>query len=389
MSLSYILSFFHSQLFITPPIPQTSFQGQTVIVTGSNTGLGLDAARHITRLGAQKVILAVRNTAKGEAAKRSIETSLPSSKTIIEVWALDLTSYESVKQFSERAKGLERLDVLLENAGLMVPDFRVAEEDELTVTTNVTSTFLLGFLLLEKMRETGVRFNVVPRMVVVASDLHFIVKNLGKGEGAIFEGLNRKEGADMRKRYAVTKLMEILIVRELATRIDQSTKPKVIVNCLTPGACHSDFDREISGIDWLIFKVGKFLFARTTEVGSRTLVAAAGAGEESHGKYMADSKVSQDILPCGLRARNLGPALSQSKRRGTQVPLEQIIGHGDVMQMETAKERHNGRPMDVMATPMEPLGYADKGPLGSWLGPWPERIGMMASDDEVSLSLLK
>ncbi|KAL8771591.1 MAG: hypothetical protein Q9209_003034 [Squamulea sp. 1 TL-2023] len=323
MSLSYILSFLHSQLFITPPIPQTSFQGQTVIVTGSNTGLGLDAARHIARLNPQKLILAVRNTAKGEAAKLSIEASLANSKTIIEVWSLDLTSYESVRQFAERAKGLERLDVLLENAGLMVQDFRTAEEDELTVTTNVTSTFLLGVMLLEKMRETGVRFNVVPRMVVVASDLHFTVKGLpGGGKGGqegIFEGLNKREDADMRKRYvilrkdvvvfsgssglwklirsgdryAVTKLMEILIVRELATRIDQSTKPKVIVNCLTPGACHSDFDREMSGIDLLIFKVGKFLFARTTEVGSRTLVAAAGAGEESHGKYMADSKVSQ------------------------------------------------------------------------------------------------
>ena len=94
-------------------------------------------------------------------------------------------------------------------------------------------------------------------------------------------------------RYAVTKLMEILVVRELADRIDQSTKPKVIVNCLTPGACHSDFDRNMKGFDAFIFIVVKALLARTTEVGSRTLVAAAAAGQESHGKYMADSKVSQ------------------------------------------------------------------------------------------------
>ena len=87
--------------------------------------------------------------------------------------------------------------------------------------------------------------------------------------------------------------MEVLLVRELASRIDQSTKPKVIVNCLTPGACYSDFDRELTGIDLLIFAIIKFFIARTTEVGSRTLVAAAGAGEESHGKYMADSRVSQ------------------------------------------------------------------------------------------------
>ncbi|KAL8780690.1 MAG: hypothetical protein Q9194_000793 [Teloschistes cf. exilis] len=88
--------------------------------------------------------------------------------------------------------------------------------------------------------------------------------------------------------------MEVFIVRELARRINQSTEPKVIVNCLTPGACHSDFAREMSGIGTYAFKAAAFVVARSTEVGSRTLVAAAGAGEESHGEYMADSIVSND-----------------------------------------------------------------------------------------------
>ncbi|KAL8672595.1 MAG: hypothetical protein Q9168_002938 [Polycauliona sp. 1 TL-2023] len=295
MSLSYILGFLYSQFFVTPPIPHTSFYNQTVIVTGSNTGLGLDAARHITRLGATKVILAVRNTEKGRGAQQSIlESTGRTEGGVIEVWSLDLTSYESVKQFAERAMGLERVDVLLSNAGVMDKEFKMAEEDEMAVTTNVTSTFLLAMLLLPKMRETGQRFNVVPRSVIVASDLHFTVElEERKGEGKkIFEKLNEKEGANMNSRYAVTKLMEILIVRELAARIDQSTKPKVIVNCLTPGFCHSEFSRNSKGMDLLIFKASKFLLARTTEVGSRTLVAAAGAREESHGKYMADSKIS-------------------------------------------------------------------------------------------------
>ncbi|KAL9588137.1 MAG: hypothetical protein Q9203_003044 [Teloschistes exilis] len=86
--------------------------------------------------------------------------------------------------------------------------------------------------------------------------------------------------------------MEVFIVRELARRINQSTEPKVIVNCLTPGACHSDFAREMSGIGTYAFKAAAFVVARSTEVGSRTLVAAAGAGEESHGEYMADGIVS-------------------------------------------------------------------------------------------------
>lgn len=94
------------------------------------------------------------------------------------------------------------------------------------------------------------------------------------------------------RRYAVTKLLEILVVRELASISTLSEKPRVIINCLTPGGCHSDFGREWGG--WLkaaAMWVAKLLVARTTEVGSRTLVAAAEAGEESHGEYMANARV--------------------------------------------------------------------------------------------------
>ena len=150
MSLSYILNFLYSQLLVSLPYPKKEFTGQTIIVTGSNTGLGLEAARHLTRLNAGKVILAVRNIDKGEAAKTSIEEST-NRPGVVEVWQLDLSSYESVKQFARKADDLERLDVLLENAGIMTTKFSMAEKDESNVTINVVSTFLLGLLLLPKL----------------------------------------------------------------------------------------------------------------------------------------------------------------------------------------------------------------------------------------------
>ncbi|ERF74162.1 hypothetical protein EPUS_09246 [Endocarpon pusillum Z07020] len=67
------LSLLYSQFFVKLPIPIHSFSGQTIIVTGSNTGLGREAANHIVRLGVSKVILAVRKIRKGEDAKRYIE----------------------------------------------------------------------------------------------------------------------------------------------------------------------------------------------------------------------------------------------------------------------------------------------------------------------------
>ncbi len=72
-----------------------------------------------------------------------------------------------------------------------------------------------------------------------------------------------------------------------------SGKPKVILNTLTPGFCRSDLMRHASFPLNVLGQVGKLLLARTTEVGSRTLLAAAVAGDESHGKYMADCKVTE------------------------------------------------------------------------------------------------
>lgn len=199
MSLSYIFGFLRSQFFVTPPIPKTQFHGQVVIVSGSNTGLGLSAARHITRLGASRVILAVRNIEKGEAAKASIEEST-GRKGVAEVWQVDLTSYKSVQAFAEKAQELPRLDVLLANAGLMNNKWRMAEKDELSVTTNVVSTFLMGLLMLPKLQETATRFNVRPRMVVVASDLHFTTNLEERKAESIFDELRDEKTADMPKR---------------------------------------------------------------------------------------------------------------------------------------------------------------------------------------------
>lgn len=127
------LAFLYNQLLAKPHLPQSDHSGQTVIVTGSNSGIGLEAARHFTRLNAHKLILAVRNIEKGEKAKQSIEETTQRSG-VIEVWQLDLTSYESVQQFAARAQGLERIDVVVENAGIATGIFRLAEDNEATIS---------------------------------------------------------------------------------------------------------------------------------------------------------------------------------------------------------------------------------------------------------------
>jgi len=200
VQLSYALPFLYSQLFVKPAYPTMSFAGQTIIVTGSNVGLGFEAAQHIVRLEADKVILAVRNLEKGEVARKSIDASTQ-RPGVAEVWHLDMASYESIREFVRRAKGLPRLDALLANAGIMTATFRAAERDEETLTVNVVSTFLLALLLLPKLRETAVKFNVLPRLAVVSSEVHFWAAFKEKKADEIFKALNDKERTDMMDRY--------------------------------------------------------------------------------------------------------------------------------------------------------------------------------------------
>ena len=94
-------------------------------------------------------------------------------------------------------------------------------------------------------------------------------------------------------KYNTSKLLEILTIRELAPAMTASGKPKVILNTLTPGFCYSELMRHAVFPLNLLAWVGKRLIGRSTEMGSRTLVSAASAGEESHGKYMTDCLVRE------------------------------------------------------------------------------------------------
>ena len=284
--LSTFVSFLYSQFFVTPPLPTTSFANQTVIVTGSNVGLGLEAARHIVRLNATRVILAVRSTSKGEAAKSSIEAST-GRKGVVEVWSLDLGSYDSVKAFAAKANTLDRLDAVIENAGIATGIYKTTEGEESTIVTNVISTFLLALLILPKLRETAQDHNTLPHLVIVASEVHAFTSFPEKSAPNIFAKLSDEKTADMSDRYNVSKMLDVLGTRALAERTSNAKIP-VVINTLNPGFCHSELARE-TGLGMKIFK---FLLARTTEVGSRTLVHAAMAGRETHGQYLSDCKIT-------------------------------------------------------------------------------------------------
>lgn len=297
--MSPILHILHSQLFVSLPYPNFDFSNQTCIVTGSNSGIGLEAAKHLVRLNAARVILAVRNVTRGEEAKEWIETET-GRKDVVEVWHLDLSSYESVKQFAHHASNnLDRLDCLLENAGTGSFTYQTAEDNESTITINVVSTFLLAILMLPLLRKTAKIFNTQPRLSFVVSDVHAMANFPERNNPNIFASLNAdRSSAALRRRYAVSKLLEVLLTRELASRVsqfcsDNGSQHDIIVNCVNPGFCKTNLGDKGPWIGRILRSILAMFLARTAEEGSRTLVFAAAASTDTHGKYLSDCRIEK------------------------------------------------------------------------------------------------
>ncbi|KAF2093615.1 short-chain dehydrogenase/reductase-like protein [Rhizodiscina lignyota] len=282
----------YNQLFVSLPEPKFDLAGQTAIVTGSNTGLGFEAARHLVRLNAETVILAVRNIEKGEHAKQRIEESTK-KEGVVEVWELDLSSYESVKSFVRKCnQNLQRLDCVIGNAAIGPGLYKTFEDNEAALTVNIVSTFLLNTLLLPLCRKTSRLFNVQPRLTFIVSEVHGMARLPERQQPDIFAALNAdKSSSGMRRRYGVTKLLGVLLTKELAARMGKPDNQGVIVNCANPGFCVSDLGRDAPAVYRPLMVLLNLILARTTEMGSRAHVFAAAGSAETHGQYMSNGRV--------------------------------------------------------------------------------------------------
>ncbi|KAK3686153.1 short-chain dehydrogenase [Podospora appendiculata] len=307
MSLTSVLTFLYSQLFVSLPYPKTSYAGKTIIVTGANVGLGKEAARHYARLGASKLILAVRSLDKGATAKHDIETSLPLNSCkpgTIEVWHLDMADYDSVLAFAARAATtLDRLDIVIANAGVAATTFRLtARGDEESLAVNVIGTFLLAAALMPTLKSTASKHaGTLPVFSVISSEMYAYAAatftHVSFPDGAILSTLSDKTAnansspAAFQGRYPLTKLLEVYGVRALAEAHPAPPYP-VVVNYVNPGLCKTELGREVMAWPFILMRMA---LGRTAEQGSRTLVHAGDQGVESHGRYLSDCRVQEPV----------------------------------------------------------------------------------------------
>jgi NAD(P)-dependent dehydrogenase (short-subunit alcohol dehydrogenase family) len=227
-----------------PRDPTTSFAGKNVIVTGANTGIGFETAVKYSALGASKVILGVRSVQKGQTAKSKIEERTQRTGTV-EVWELDMGSYDSIKKFAARASGeLGHLDVVVLNAGVTVPEYHQSQYAwEETLQVNTLSTSLLALLLVPKLR--GLKSATsAPILEIVGSERHQTASIPASHRAAILKSFNTEATYNVHVNYDISKLLVMYTVRTLAKMTAKNTgEPEVIITACCPGATKSDLAR--------------------------------------------------------------------------------------------------------------------------------------------------
>ncbi|KAJ5606585.1 hypothetical protein N7510_009366 [Penicillium lagena] len=283
--------FFKSQFRAKPTWPpeSTSLIGKVAIVTGANQGLGFEASDQLLSLGLARLIIAIRSVAKGEAAADILRAKYP--KTIIDVFQLDMSSYDSIQAFVAQVEQLERLDIAILNAGVRKMTFEPVPGTghEETIQVNYISTTLLCVLLLPVLKSKSAEGP--GRISIISSGLAFQAKFRSRTATPILSSFDDPIFFDVLDRYSTSKLLGMMFLRKLA---DYVSADDVVVNLVDPGFVKdTSLTRDLSLVGSALMTVWKHIAARSLRVGASTYIdGVVLKGKESHGCYIMSWKIS-------------------------------------------------------------------------------------------------
>jgi NAD(P)-dependent dehydrogenase (short-subunit alcohol dehydrogenase family) len=219
-----------------PKLLEKDLTNQVIIVTGANSGCGLETARQLGQQGAT-VILACRSVERGEAAAKKVQGGV--------FMALDLASLESVRNFvkSFEEKSYNRLDALINNAGIMACPFAKTKDNfEMQIGCNHLGHFLLTHLLTPLLLKTA-DTKGEPSRVVILSSCSATAMNIGSQKTMAyidFDDLNwETRPYDENMAYQQSKLANYLHALEASRRYPAD---KLIVTSVHPGWVQSNLD---------------------------------------------------------------------------------------------------------------------------------------------------
>lgn len=262
--------------------------GRTFLVTGANTGIGFEAAAVLARAGG-RVLLGCRDLGRAHDAADRIRRRIDGAD--LDVVQIDQASLASVEEAATQVLRTEpRLDVLVNNAGVMVPPLTSSEDGfELQFVVNHLAVFALTAHLLPKLLE-----HPGSRVVTTSSIAH--------RTGRLFlDDLNAEDGYDASERYRQSKLANLLFALELDRRLRAADAATISVAC-HPGIAITDLGRHMgSWVRWVKPLVKPLLQLRYNSPlqGAWPTLMAATAPAVAGGDYLGPTRFGETAGPAG------------------------------------------------------------------------------------------
>lgn len=256
-----------------------SQKGRIAIITGSNIGLGYESALALAKKE-MKIILACRNVDKANKAKQDILQQVPNAD--LEVMQLDLSKLSSVREFAKAyLEKYSQLDILMNNAGVMVPPYTVTEDKfELQFGVNHLGHFLLTKLLLPTILQTD-----GSRVVSLSSNAH--------KQGKInFEDLQSEGKYSAMRAYCQSKLACLMFAYELQRRLDKAGIKQTISTAAHPGASMTNLAQHLPRWAHMIVPIFFFWMLHSPAKGALPQIWAA-VGEAQGSDYFGPTGIAE------------------------------------------------------------------------------------------------
>jgi NAD(P)-dependent dehydrogenase (short-subunit alcohol dehydrogenase family) len=273
--------------------------GRTALVTGGSAGIGREIARVLAGHGAL-VVLAGRNVGRAERAAAQIRAGNPAAR--LEVVGLDLARQASVRAAAaEISARYPRLDLLINNAGVMEPPYERTEDGfELTLATNHLGHFALTGLVLDRLLATP-----GSRVVTMSSQGHW--------EGVMnFDDLQSEHGYRPDTAYFQSKLANLLFTYELDWRLRAAGAPVSALGA-HPGVVATDLFRTRSRLNQALIsprlRLLNFWFAQSVQMGALPALRAAADPRAQSGEFYGPRRRYDTgypvVVPSSARSREV------------------------------------------------------------------------------------
>ncbi|SEI88578.1 NAD(P)-dependent dehydrogenase, short-chain alcohol dehydrogenase family [Cyclobacterium xiamenense] len=249
-----------------------SQERRVIVVTGANAGLGYETTLALAKKGA-RVVMACRSSSKARTAREALLKEAPNAE--LDILELDLSSLQSVRNMAAKFQAsYDRLDVLINNAGVMMPPYTRTEDGfELQFMSNYLGHFLLTGLLLPSILKTP-----ASRIVSLSSIIH-------KRGQINFEDLQSEKSYSAQNAYAQSKLACLLYAYELQRRLEKAGHTDTLSTAAHPGIATTELGRHMPRFLFALLTntIGPFIAHSSREGAKPSLLAAI--GEATGGDY--------------------------------------------------------------------------------------------------------